>query len=280
MAHRAPLSFNLETAVSARGRRPLADTGARAGRPLLVRDDLSEATRSYAVVLVNWLFKALNCGTFDRARPSCLVRLLRLLSPALRAVVVVQAYVYLFRGMYTEPPLTFAHQLKHAFPWCVFLCYVVMYALFYVSMLSGRFGAKEERSATPALFLQLPFILFTRAQFGFDTAWGLWRAVVASIFYTVTLAVVLVTTHSLMSHMETARNTACAALFAIQAVTSVITALADSTEIGGHFGVHTQDVVAGVALAWRVVVSIVPVLPLTVGFFVFCFPTYNVAPRL
>jgi len=101
------------------------------------------------------------------------------------------------------------------------------------------------------------------------------RAAVTTLVYTASLGAVLIATHALMAHMETTRNTACAALFAIQFTASVVSALADATVVGGHFGVHTQDVVAGVALSWRVIIALIPLLPCTIGFFVFCFPTYH-----
>jgi len=266
----AGLSFSLENVVLKRSPEPTAASWQP--KKHLYRDDLNWATRSLVVVIVNSIFKLLNCNSLDRESPSCLVYMLRILSPALRGVVIVQSYVFFFRGLFTDPPLTFRHQLRHWFPWLVFFTYCAMYAFAFVSYIAGRFQPEDGRGNYRSWARRLPFILLSRAKFGFNTAWGILRGLVTLVLYLITLGVVLVTTHALMAHMETARNTACAALFGIQFGASLISALGDSTWLGGKHGVQSQSRVAGFALAWRVFIAIMPLLPFTIGFFIFCFP--------
>ena len=53
---------------------------------VLLRDDVNWDTRSYIVVVVNFIFNLLNGNSFDRTRISWLVWLLRALSPAYHLV--------------------------------------------------------------------------------------------------------------------------------------------------------------------------------------------------
>ena len=212
------------------------------------------------VMVRTWEF--LNCGALPQSSgENCLVELIRIVAPAFRlAYFLTGVYLIILSQFVLTWPLVFRYSLFSSNSsmapgnMTVNMC-MVLWALDFVFLAAAyyftRVGANSGVGCLSSTAGFAPLRCVTTPLY--------------AVFFSLVAIVGIVSTHTVLGHMWQARNVWFAALLLLQCTMLVVSSLGDAIDAGSPLGTQKPPRIAGILLAIRLRVLVLPTVIFSVA---------------